>query len=180
MRKDQATTPRVSLLMVVSTNGIAAQKEIQNSFEWNSPEDREQFLAKINSVGTVLMGSNTYRSIGQKPYPGINFYVMTRQPERYTAHEQVRFVQGDVGQILQEMALAGIEHVALLGGPKISTQCFANQLVDDIYLTIEPLMMPSGMHIVADLPKPVKVQLESVRPLNQRNTLLLHYRVLHE
>jgi dihydrofolate reductase len=178
----QVTTdyPKVSLIMVMSANGVVAQKAVQNSFEWNSVEDREQFLKKIHEIGAVLMGSNTYRAIGGKPYAGIDFFVLSRRPEQFVSHNRVTFVQGSVEQVLRELGQSGVKRIALLGGPHTNAQCFENQLVDDIYLTMEPLMMPEGMHIASDLSHRVNLVLESVQSLNEAKTLLLHYRVIKQ
>lgn len=172
--------PKVTLIMVMSANGVVAQKPVQNSFEWNSPEDREQFLKKIKEIGTVLMGSNTYRSIGGKPYAGIDFFVMTHRPQQFATHDRVTYVQGSVEQVLRSMRQSGVTQVALLGGPHTNAQCFESQLVDEIYLTLEPLMMPEGMHIASDLSRQINLELESIQTLNSAKTLLLHYRVVKQ
>jgi dihydrofolate reductase len=169
--------PKVTMIMVMSASGIVAQKEIQNSFEWNSPEDREQFLKRIHEIGAVIMGSNTYRSIGGNPYQEIEFFVMTRHPERFPAKKAVRFVQGEVKEICKQVANRGIKQIALLGGPKTNTQFINHGLVDDIYLTIEPLIMQNGMHIVDQLSDSVPLTLESTETLNSNGTILLHYLV---
>ncbi len=169
--------PKVTMIMVMSVNGIVAQREIQNSFEWNSTEDRKQFLKRIQDVGTVIMGANTYRSIGGDPYEGIEFYVLTHHPEKLPDNDRVNFVSGDVRDIYLQLEDKGLRQVALLGGSKTNTQFIEHRLVDDIYLTIEPLMMPEGMHIIDNPVRNISLSLDSVETLNQSGTLLLHYLV---
>jgi dihydrofolate reductase len=178
IESNTSSYPKVSLLMVMSVNGVVAQREVQNSFEWTSNEDRHQFLKKTREIGTALMGSNTYRSIGEKPYEGIQFHVMTHHPDNFAPHPRVTFHQGPVSGVLKGLAASGVKHVALLGGPKINAQCLDNQLVDEIYLTIEPLMMPEGMHLASDIGKRIALKLESLETLNETKTLLLNYQVV--
>ncbi|MCG8338901.1 MAG: dihydrofolate reductase family protein [Proteobacteria bacterium] len=170
--------PKVSLLMVMSVNGVVAQNIVENSFDWSSEEDREQFLEKTSNIGTVIMGANTYRSIGSKPYEGVRFYVMTNTPDTFRENEKVSFHQGSIKELLFQLAQENVGHVALLGGPQINAQCFEHNLVDDIYLTIEPLLMPDGMHLATSFGERVTLKLESLETLNEANTLLLKYRVV--
>lgn len=167
----------VTLIMVMSVNGIVAQEEVQNSFEWNSSEDREQFLQRIHQIGSVIMGSNTYRSIGSKPYPGIEFFVLTSHPERFAAREKVTFVQGDVREICSQIHSRGINQIALLGGSKTNTQFFNHHLINEIVLTIEPLIMQTGMQIIDQPLQNIPLLLQDVEQLNSNGTLLLHFLV---
>ncbi len=178
IESNSLTYPKVSLLMVMSVNGVVAQKEVQNSFEWTSEEDREQFLKKTRDIGTVIMGANTYRSIGCKPYEGVRFYVMTNHPDNFREHEMVSFHQGSVKELLYQLDGKKVKRVALLGGPQINAQCFEHNLVDDIYLTIEALLMPEGMHLATSISHNVALKLENLETLNETKTLLLKYQVV--
>jgi len=168
----------VVMIMVMSINGVVARKKIENSFEWNSEEDKKQFLEKISTLGTVLMGANTYKSIGSQPYEGIDFYVLTHHPEQFSHHERVTFVKGDVEDIYKLWEARGLTKVALLGGPSTNRLFLDKELVDEVFLTIEPAIMPEGLHLVAGLDWKVDLKLLSLNTLNEQNTLLLHYSVI--
>ena len=164
--------------MVMSANGVVAQKKIENSFEWTSTEDRQQFMKRISDIGTVFMGGNTFRSIGQKPYPGVDFFVLTRKSEQFRDFPNVTYVKGAVKDLYRMIQSRGIKQLALLGGPETNAQFFEQGLVDEIYLTIEPLMMPQGMQLFNTLEHSIGLTLNEVKKLNQ-STLLLHYLVQH-
>lgn len=166
---------KVILIMVMSANGIVAQKKIQNSFDWNSEEDRKQFMEKIKEIGTVFMGANTFKSIGKKPYQGIDFFVLTNHPEEFGEFDNVTYVSGEVADIYRQIQEKGIKQIALLGGPATNGQFLDRGLVDELYLTVEPLMMPEGLRLTADMEKSVKLKLEDSSVLGNSNTLLLHY-----
>ena len=175
---NNAMYPKVTLLMVMSVNGVVAQNKVENSFDWSSEEDRVQFLEKTRKIGTVIMGANTYRSIGSKPYEGVRFFVMTNNPGAFQENEMVTFHQGAIKELLSQLAQKKVDRVALLGGPQINAQCFEHNLVDDIYLTIEPLLMPEGMHLATSFSNRVALKLESLETLNEAKTLLLKYQVV--
>lgn len=177
--EDKSLYPHVTLLMVMSINGVVAQQSIQNSFDWNSEADRVQFLEKVKSIGVAVMGSNTYRSIGEKPYKDLIFYVMTSNPGFYNPYPGAFFRQGSVTKVLAEIKQSGIQKVALLGGPNINAQCLEQGLVDEMYLTIEPLLMPEGLHFADGLTQSKNLKLLSLDELNESKTLLAHYQVIN-
>lgn len=168
----------IALIMVMSTNGVVAKKRIENSFEWNSDEDKIQFLEKVRQIGTVIMGSNTYRSIGSQPYEGTHFYVLTRHPQKFTSHDRVTFVSGSIPEIIRDLSARGIRKIALLGGPSTNSLFLEQDLVDEIYLTMEPVLMPEGLHLAEGLNRQIPLELIRIEPLNAQKTLLLHYRVI--
>jgi len=170
----------VTLFMVMSANGVVARKPIENSFEWNSEADRSHFLKKVNEIGTAIMGSNTYRSIGCKPYGQTRFFVLTSRPDRFSAHPQVEFVSGDVRSLYQRFKNEGIERIALLGGPTVNRLFLEAGLVDHIYLTLEPVLLPGDLHLVSGITRQTALQLLSVTAINEQKTLLLHFRVDRE
>lgn len=171
---------KITLIMVASTNGVVAQKKVENSFEWNSSEDRQQFMQKIREIGTVLMGSNTFKSIGSKPYPDIDFFVLTHRPDQFLSFPRVRYVSGDIEEICTRMRKQGVRHLALLGGPETNAPFFEKALVDEIFLTIEPILMPTGMPMVSHISAPINLRLNSIDTLANGETLLAHYLVKKE
>lgn len=171
---------KVTLIMVMSANGVVAQDKDQDSFEWNSDADRDQLLERIQSIGTVLMGANTYRIIEDNLYEKVNFFVLSHHPASFRPRERVSFIQGEAADVCRQLCEKSVKHVALLGGTETNAHFLDAGRVDDIYLTIEPLLLPGGFGLTKNLKDICRLTLESVRKLENRNTLLLHYRVLKE
>ena len=171
--------PKITLIMVMSANGVVAQKRIEDSFVWNSEADRVQFLQRVSDIGTAIMGANTYQSIGGKPYDGVDFYVLTNHPDQFEPHDRVQFVKGNASEVCRILKDKGLEHIALLGGPTTNRHFLERELVDDIYLTIEPALLPGALQMVNGLDTQIRLELINLTPLNEQKTLLLHYRVLH-
>ena len=166
---------KVTLIMVMSANGKVARKTVHNSFEWNSNEDQRQFLKRIRGIGTALMGSNTYRSIDQTPYEGVTLYVLSHHPDRLREHPAVHLVQGRVIDICRDIRDQGISHLALLGGPDVNAQFFNYDLVDEIFLTVEPLLLDGGLNLVGELEESVSLALNEVSLLGNGSSVLFHY-----
>jgi riboflavin biosynthesis pyrimidine reductase len=67
----------------------------------------------------------------------------------------------------------------MAGGRHLGAQFLADGLVDDLYLTFEPVLFSQGTSMVSDeLWLEVPLRLQSVEQLNGRGTLLAHYTVV--
>ena len=86
-----------------------------NSIPWRIPEDMGNFK-EITMGNTVVMGANTYRSIG-KPLPGRLNVVLTSTPNEFT-DEVIRI--GSIEDI-DELYLKGIlmGEVFVIGGAQV-------------------------------------------------------------
>ena len=163
--------------MVMAVNGKIAQNKFQNSFEWNSKEDQRQFLERIKRIGTVIMGSNTFQTINQRPYGSVDYIVLTNDASKFKEQPRVEFMSGNVVSVYQILKERGLSHVALLGGPTVNSQFFNYGLIDEIFLTIEPVMLLTGINLVNELEKNIQLNLIDMVRIEKSDTLLLHYTI---
>jgi len=168
---------KVTLIMVMSANGKVAQDKFQNSFEWNSKEDQRQFLKRIKHIGTIIMGSNTFQATKQHPYGEVKYIILTSNDARFNKQANVEFMSGKVDEIYHTLKDRGLKHVALPGGPNVNSQFFDHHLIDEIYLTVEPVLLLTGMNFTDELNKNVKLRLENMTRIDNSQTILLHYTV---
>ena len=66
----------------------------------------------------------------------------------------------------------------LVGGSKIYSSFMKEGLVDELYLTIEPVVFGNGKNLFSDESFETKLELVSSKKLNKKGTILLKYRVL--
>jgi len=168
----------VILLMVQSVDGKIAKNSKHNSISWSSKEDTKHFVKLTKEIGTIIMGSNTFESYGQKVLPGRRNIIMTSHPERYEKKEGVEFFSGTATKLVQDLAEEGVDRVILAGGTSINTAFLEARLINEIYLTIEPIIFGDGMALFNKEMDNINLKLLSTSKLNQ-NTLLLHYKVIH-
>ena len=166
---------KVTLIMVMTVNGKVGQNKFQDSFEWNSKEDQRQFLARIKDIGVTVMGSNTFQTVNQHPPGGVHTIVLTSDSAKFKKQPKVEFMSGNVVDIYETLQKRGIKHVALLGGPTVNSHFFNNQLIDEIYLTIEPVLLLTGINLINDLDHNIRLHLEKMVRIDNSDTILLHY-----
>jgi len=167
----------VVLIAAMTADGRIARSESDLSLDWTSAEDRRFFVEKSREIGALIMGRKTWETIG-KPLPGRLTLVMTGQPQGQTSVPGVvEFTDKEPERILQELSERGYDAVVIAGGASVYSEFLDRQLVDEVYITMEPLMFSQGVSLTRAGGLPVSLALREVSRLGT-DTVRLHYRVL--
>lgn len=122
----------------------------------DAPEGAETPLDAFDDfyegVGAVAMGSGTYEFLLEHSpenwqYEGRPTWVFTSRelPNPY-GEAEIRFVSGPVGPLHREMAeAAGDRNVYLCGGGNLASQFVAEGLLDELLVTIVPVLLGDGL-----------------------------------
>ena len=104
-----------------------------------------------SSIDTTLMGTATYRltlTVDDFPYPDKTNYVFTRgTPPPDTAY--VRFISGDIARFVRSLKEQSGNDIWLVGGGQINTVMLNEALIDEIILTLFPLVLGEGIPLFA-------------------------------
>lgn len=169
--------PQVILLVAMSSDGFIAplHQEKLPSTVWTSPEDKKFFTEKSQQIGTLIMGSKTFETIG-RALSGRRSIVMTSQPQKYAAWKspQLVFTAASVEEILAQLQAQGVKQVALCGGASIYQLFLQKNLVDQMFITQEPQLFGQGIKLFTDQALE-KFKLLNQKKLNERGTQLLEY-----
>lgn len=119
----------MSLIVAMSDNRVIGRN---NAMPWHLPEDLK-FFKRVTMGKPVIMGRNTYESIG-KPLPGRDNIVITRNPDYQVDGVHV------VGSVQEAIELSGQltapdseAEMMVIGGAQIFELTLP--LADRIYLT---------------------------------------------
>ncbi len=168
---------KITLIMVSSVYGVNARNANHNACESTSPEDKKHCQELSKKIGVVLMGGNTFKASGRKNYPGRIAYLLTRNPDKYDFGENVFPVSGTPQSVASHLRSQGHEEVALIGGAQVNREFLQAGLVEEIYLTVEPVIFGKGLHVFDDQELENKLTLLNSKKLNDKGTILLHYKV---
>jgi dihydrofolate reductase len=106
----------------------------------------DEFIA---GVGVLAMGSATYDfllGLDSWPYEGLPAWVFTSRRLPTIEGADVRFAKGPVAPHHADMtALAGDRDVWLVGGGDLAWQFAADGLIDELILTVVPVVLGSGL-----------------------------------
>jgi len=172
------------LVVVASINGKSTKGEIANVRLWSSKEDQKYFSSLIKKSNLIVMGRETYEAARPiiKLAPHKLRIVLTRNPERFKRFEvlgQLEFTNESPSELIKRMETLGFKKMLLVGGSAISSLFFQQNIIDEVWVTLEPYIFGKGKGLFEESNLDVSLQLNSVKKLNKKGTLLLKYSVVN-
>lgn len=140
--------------------------------EWTSKEDWKFFQSSLARMEAVVVGRNTYNGVAERLRKRTTF-VLTHRVKTSIKRGSVTFVNPS-GINLREM-LSSFQRVGVLGGGSVYMYMLNQGMMDDLYVTLEPLVFGRGNTMFSEGLTTTRMRLLSVRQLNTQGTLLLHY-----
>ncbi|HMA34514.1 MAG TPA: dihydrofolate reductase family protein [Chloroflexia bacterium] len=169
---------QIILMAAVTLDGKLARHPAHLS-NWTSPEDKKIFRTETRRAGVIIVGHNTYKTFA-RPLPGRLHIVVTHTPAAYPGIPgAVEFTDAPPAAIVADLAARGYTRAVLVGGAQINALFLAADLVDEIWLTVEPVIFGQGIPLFAGYDFDRRATLLALTPLN-RDTFLARYRVIHE
>lgn len=167
--------PHYFAVAAVSLDGRIA-RYIGEPSNWTSREDKKFLHSILDTCDVIVVGSTTYR-IARKPLSKRNCIVCTRVvPRVIQKSARLAYLNLDKVDIENYIADQKYRKVCILGGSQIYSYFFERDLVDEFFLTIEPVAFGKGVGLFCKDIKANKIRLVSVRRLNRKGALLLHYK----
>lgn len=166
---------KVILVAALSVDGFIGVDPKQRAFDWTSKEDRRLFIDLSKEMGTIVMGSKTLETfrIKQAP-PGRRLIILTSRPDQIVG-EGIETSSESPQELVARLEKEGAKGLVVGGGSSVYRQYIMSGLVDELYLTIEPIVFGKGIPLF-DEQLDVKLELLDQKMLNQ-DTTLLHYAV---
>ncbi len=162
------------LLMALTLDGKIA-KDSDLFPDWTVKADKRLFVEITKAAGALIMGSKTFDTIG-KPLPGRKNIVMTRDPRRISTWDNLVYTNLTPQALLAELESEGYREVVLAGGTRINSIFLRAGLIDELIVTITPMIFGSGIGLFEEGIE-VDLVLEEFRPLDEAR-VCLHYRVV--
>jgi dihydrofolate reductase len=164
---------KVIIVMAMTADGIIARHSME-FVDWTGKADKQYFVSVTRKAGVMIMGSKTFDTIGTI-LPGRKSIVMTRNKERVSDHPNLVFTDQSPEQILTDLQAEGVKSVTLIGGSMINTLFMARNLVDEIHVTMVPLLFGKGLSLFnAEID--VRMELMDVQTI-EKDCLLLRYTI---
>jgi dihydrofolate reductase len=129
----------------------------------------KEFFASIDAV---LIGRKTYDFVlGHNPKPkrkkaaskrarksAMQTYVFSRTLDP-SLHENVEIISENSGELVRQLKSAAGKDIWLMGGGELAASLFAENLVDEICLTIHPVLLGSGIALFPEIGRQLDLQL---------------------
>jgi dihydrofolate reductase len=166
---------KVFLIAAVTADGFIARTNDQLS-DWTSSEDKKVFVRLTKEAGVMVMGSRTFATIG-RALPERKTIVYTSHPEAVAGLDDpaIQTTQEDPKALVDRLAAEGANGLAICGGAQIYSLFAAAGVLDEVYLTVEPVFFGTGITLFSEQ-LDIRLELIESQKLND-NVILLHYRV---
>jgi dihydrofolate reductase len=153
-----AKGPTVTLHMVSSLDGFIAK--LDNSVSWmDTPGSvyepgvsisEQEVSTFLKSIDCYVLGSRTYEHALELGWPYGDtpvVVVTTRKWPRASTRKTIEFYSGDLKTLVDEKLAPRYQNIWLVGGAMLSQRFLEFGLVDEISLTIAPVLLGAGLRL---------------------------------
>ena len=113
----------------------------KNDLLFSIPEDMK-FFKDMTTNHTVLMGYNTYLSLGSKPLPNRKNIVLADKYKKIEPHENL-IVTEDMNGTIGECIGNG-EEIWVIGGAYVYNTTISMEMVNEVYITFIPTVVENA------------------------------------
>ncbi len=154
--KGNAAESRVTLHEVSSLDGFIARKD--NSVSWLNVKgsvykagvsiSEEEAAIFVKAIDCYVLGSRTYEHALELGWPyGDTPTVVVTTRTLPSIRKSIEFYSGDLRTLVDETLASRFRNIWLVGGAVLSQRFLELRLVDEIRLTIAPVLLGDGLRL---------------------------------
>ena len=164
---------KILIYIATSLDGYIAREN--GSIDWLPESSETSYDAFYKSIDTVIMGKTTYDQVltfGEYPYKDKKSFVFTRTSKNND--DNVKFVS-DIEKFVNDDFPGAGKNIWLVGGAKIITSFLKIGVVDEIIITVIPVLLGKGIPLFQNIEN--EINLELVKTEKYVQLVDLHYKV---
>lgn len=172
---------KVILVFVSTLDGKVTKWGDPHVRDWSSLQDQQYYKQIWKDAELIVMGSNTFTAEKFSASPDHLLLVMTRQVSKYNLYKvkgQIEFTDSKPKDTVHQFQQKGIKIMTVIGGARIATSFLKEQLIDELWLTIEPKIFGTQGNFVIDEKLDIDLKLFSCKKVNEQGTLITKYAVI--
>lgn len=165
------------LYMALSLDGYIAKKD--HSTDFVSDKEWESFTDAIRRTGNLVTGRTTYESMVKRQelkfLDKIKFVVVTTKGVK-TSSPNHTFVDSPE-KALEILKKEGFKEALISAGPQLNTSLIRQNLIDEVYIDLEPIFLGGGIKLFSDGYLGKKLRKIDEKWISS-NEIQMHYKVL--
>ncbi len=172
---------KIILIFVSTLDGKVIKWGEPHVSSWSSHQDQDYYKNVLNESRLIVMGSNTFNADTFKPSENHQLIIMTRHRDKYKNLEvpgQLEFTSEPPVDLTARFRSKGHKQMLVVGGPHVATSFLKEQLIDELWLTIEPKIFGTGGNFATDVNLDISLRLLHFEKVNEKGTLITKYVVL--
>ena len=167
--------PKYIAIAAITIDGKIA-KGTDHFSNWTSKEDKIFMRALLSKSDVVIVGNNTYKT-AIKPLSKRNCIVFTSSVNKpVQKSEKLMFLNPNKADIKKIIKYRKYKKIALLGGAQTYSYFLEKNLLDELYLTIEPIAFGGGVSLFSNKQLgDFKFKFIWLKKLNKKGSVLIKY-----
>ncbi len=165
---------KIKLFIASSLDGFIARED--GSIDWLPQSGNSGYEEFYKTIDTVIIGRKTYEQIltfGKYPYEGKKSYVLTKNTT-IKKEGNVEFVF-EAEKLVKELISSSGKDIWLVGGAELVSVFLNQDLIDEIILSIIPVVLGKGIPLFKNIRRETKLQLLKTREYDE--LVELNYKV---
>lgn len=166
---------KITLYMAVSADGFIAKKN--GDSDWVSEVDAEIFEQEMAEKGCIVVGRKTFDQYQGEIYPvdGVTNIVLTTDPSQKSDKDNVVYASSPT-EAIKIAEEKGQSQILLIGGGITNGLFLKEGLIDEVILSVHPLILGDGIKLFEGIEQDVNMELVSSEELDE-GLIQLRYRV---
>jgi len=171
---------KIKLFIASSLDGYIAR--IDGSTDWLVTDGDYGFSQFYESIDTIIMGRKTYDKVlesGKYPHTDKKSYVLSQNPHVRRSSQHVEFIYADVIVFIKKHLIRSKgKDIWLVGGSDIIS-IFLNADLDEVILSIHPIILAKGIPLFKNIQRQVILKLLKSIPFDN-GLIQMHYHIDHQ
>jgi dihydrofolate reductase len=139
---------RVIAIAAITADGMIA-RHARHRTDWTSKADKQMFAAASREAGVIIMGRTTFETF-PTPLKDRLHIILTSHPEAVVSTPGVvEYTAAAPAEILRSLEARQFTEVIIGGGASVYRQFIEAGLVDELWLTVEPVLFGEGISLLA-------------------------------
>lgn len=165
---------KVILYMAMSLNGMIAKKD--DTATWISKEEWDSYSLAVRTANHLIIGRRTYNILTKQPefaeLKDVKIVAISKSTfKTLSKNHQIANSPKEALRLFKDA-----KEVVVAGGGILNSSFLAENLVDEIYIDVEPVILGEGISLFKE--KDFERNLELLGQKNiSKNEVQLHYRV---
>jgi len=147
---------KLLIYIATSLDGYIAKPNDDLSFLKIVEKDGEDYGYKdfTESIDTIILGRKTYdwvlNEIGPSHYDNgkRNIYVITRKAKPRIG--KIKFYDGNLSELISQLKSINGKNIYCDGGAEIINELLKNDLIDELIISVIPILLGSGTRLFKD------------------------------
>jgi dihydrofolate reductase len=172
---------KVILYIAMSLDGFIAGYDDDLGFLSMVEKEGEDYGYQdfISDIDTVIMGRKTFDKVLSfgfgNPHPEKELFVISRKSRPPVSTE--KYYSGSLAELIHHLKAAEGKHIYCDGGAEIVHELLKNKLLDEMIVSVIPVLLGDGVRLFKDKRPEQKMVLIKSTPFDT-GLLQLHYRFL--